>query len=274
MRLNEQTQRIDERIGVGVADWAESGNTDKIPDNKIPTRLYPVAALDLPTEDAQTPIDIKFGQYTADDFAPTGNVVITQSGHPANSVNSGLNGTFTVAVSVIIAAGSSGYDYAVGSNRKTTAVINNGVLTLDESFDDNTPVDSTSTIDAVVADVAELKPVDDSGGGSDYVLPEATTTTIGGVRLATNLDDTGDADVPLATQVKAALGAKADDADISAVGKSNDYGDLDNKPDIPNATPNATTSTRGTVLLATDLDDRADVPNAGQVQDALALITR
>ena len=32
----------------------------------------------------------------------------------------------------------------------------------------------------------------------------------------------------------------------------------------------ATTSTRGTVLLATDLNDRSDIPNAGQVSDGLA----
>ena len=73
--------------------------------------------------------------------------------------------------------------------------------------------------------------VDAPSGGTPYTLPTASTTELGGVRIAANLDDTGNADVTLASQVKAGLAGKADTSQIPGV---------------------ATTSVAGIVELATD----------------------
>lgn len=48
-----------------------------------------------------------------------------------------------------------------------------------------------------------------------------------------NVDNTSDLNKPISTATQGALDLKADVADISAVGLSNDYNDLDNKPTIP-----------------------------------------
>ena len=55
------------------------------------------------------------------------------------------------------------------------------------------------------------------GGGTTYTLPTATSSVLGGVRIANNLDDTGNADVTLASQVKAGLALKADATAIPTV---------------------------------------------------------
>lgn len=47
-----------------------------------------------------------------------------------------------------------------------------------------------------------------------------------------NVDNTSDADKPVSTAQQEALDAKADDADISTVGKTGNYNDLLNKPDL------------------------------------------
>lgn len=49
------------------------------------------------------------------------------------------------------------------------------------------------------------------------VVPDATDTTKGGVKLATSLDDTGTVSVPTAAQVNAGLAAKASASDLTAL---------------------------------------------------------
>jgi hypothetical protein len=64
----------------------------------------------------------------------------------------------------------------------------------------------------------------------DGTNPHGTTKTDIGL---SNVNNTSDADKPISTATQTALNLKADISDISAVGFSNDYEDLDNKPTIP-----------------------------------------
>ena len=71
--------------------------------------------------------------------------------------------------------------------------------------------------------------------------------------------------------VQTQLNAKANDADISAVGKSNDYEDLDNKPTIGNATitfkANGSTITGQSFTTNATTDVEIDLGNTGLVDD-------
>ena len=71
--------------------------------------------------------------------------------------------------------------------------------------------------------------------------------------------------------VQTQLNAKANDADISAVGKSNDYNDLDNKPTIGNATitfkANGTTISGQSFTTNATSDVEIDLGNTGLVDD-------
>ena len=65
---------------------------------------------------------------------------------------------------------------------------------------------------------------------NDGTNPHGTTKTDIGL---SNVNNTSDADKPISTATQTALNLKANILDISAVGFSNDYEDLDNKPTIP-----------------------------------------
>ena len=71
--------------------------------------LQTINAPELPQEETGNPITVDLGPYVAGDL--TGDVVITQSGYEQTFFNA-LNGVFTVPVVDIVAAGSSGYEYA------------------------------------------------------------------------------------------------------------------------------------------------------------------
>lgn len=80
-----------------------------------------------------------------------------------------------------------------------------------------------------------------SSGGSNYTLPTASNSTLGGVLSA---------DVTAST-----LTAYAKTTDLSAVAKTGSYNDLTNKPTIPAAytLPNATSSTLGGVKVGSNI---------------------
>ena len=71
--------------------------------------------------------------------------------------------------------------------------------------------------------------------------------------------------------IQTQINAKANDADISAVGKSNDYEDLDNKPTIGNATitfkANGTTISGQSFTTNATTDVEIDLGNTGLVDD-------
>lgn len=93
-----------------------------------------------------------------------------------------------------------------------------------------------------------------SSGGSNYTLPTASNSTLGGVKvgsgLTINTSGVLSADVTAST-----LTAYAKTTDLSVVAKSGSYNDLSNKPTIPNAytLPNATSSTLGGVKVGSNL---------------------
>lgn len=93
-----------------------------------------------------------------------------------------------------------------------------------------------------------------SGGGSNYTLPTASSSTLGGVKIGSgltiNTNGVLSADVTAST-----LSAYAKTTDLSAVAKSGSYNDLSNKPTIPSAytLPNATSSTLGGVKVGSNI---------------------
>lgn len=93
-----------------------------------------------------------------------------------------------------------------------------------------------------------------SSGGSNYTLPTASNSTLGGVKvgsgLTINTSGVLSADVTAST-----LTAYAKTTDLSAVAKTGSYNDLTNKPAIPAAytLPNATSSTLGGVKVGSNI---------------------
>ncbi|WP_304095425.1 hypothetical protein [Phascolarctobacterium succinatutens] len=93
-----------------------------------------------------------------------------------------------------------------------------------------------------------------SGGGSNYTLPTASSSTLGGVKIGSgltiNTNGVVSADVTAST-----LTAYAKTTDLSVVAKSGSYNDLSNKPTIPSAytLPNATSSTLGGVKVGSNI---------------------
>lgn len=93
-----------------------------------------------------------------------------------------------------------------------------------------------------------------SSGGSNYTLPTASSSTLGGVKIGSgltiNTSGVVSADVTAST-----LTAYAKTTDLSAVAKSGSYNDLSNKPTIPAAytLPNATSSTLGGVKVGSNI---------------------
>lgn len=93
-----------------------------------------------------------------------------------------------------------------------------------------------------------------SSGGSNYTLPTASSSTLGGVKigagLTINTSGVVSADVTAST-----LTAYAKTTDLSAVATSGSYNDLSNKPTIPSAytLPNATSSTLGGVKVGSNI---------------------
>lgn len=93
-----------------------------------------------------------------------------------------------------------------------------------------------------------------SSGGSNYTLPTASNSTLGGVKvgsgLTINTSGVLSADVTAST-----LTAYAKTTDLSAVAKTGSYNDLTNKPTIPVAytLPNATSSTLGGVKVGSNI---------------------
>lgn len=93
-----------------------------------------------------------------------------------------------------------------------------------------------------------------SSGGSNYTLPTASNSTLGGVKvgsgLTINTSGVLSADVTAST-----LTAYAKTKDLSAVAKTGSYNDLTNKPTSPAAytLPNATSSTLGGVKVGSNI---------------------
>lgn len=93
-----------------------------------------------------------------------------------------------------------------------------------------------------------------SSGGSNYTLPTASSSTLGGVKIGAGLT-INTSGVVSADVTSSTLTAYAKTADLSAVATSGSYNDLSNKPTIPSAytLPNATSSTLGGVKVGSNI---------------------
>ncbi len=131
-------------------------------------------------------------------------------------------------------------------NKTITAALSN--LNIDIATNDE--IDNALN----VAGSGDLPTTGGSSGGSNYTLPTASNSTLGGVKvgsgLTINTSGVLSADVTAST-----LSAYAKTTDLSAVAKSGSYNDLSNKPTIPSAytLPNATSSTLGGVKVGSNI---------------------
>lgn len=93
-----------------------------------------------------------------------------------------------------------------------------------------------------------------SSGGSNYTLPTASSSTLGGVKIGSGLT-INPSGVVSADVTASTLTAYAKTTDLAAVAKSGSYNDLSNKPTIPSAytLPNATSSTLGGVKVGSNI---------------------
>lgn len=93
-----------------------------------------------------------------------------------------------------------------------------------------------------------------SSGGSNYTLPTASNSTLGGVKVGSGLT-INTSGVLIADVTASTLTAYAKTTDLSVVAKSGSYNDLSNKPTIPSAytLPNATSSTLGGVKVGSNI---------------------
>lgn len=90
--------------------------------------------------------------------------------------------------------------------------------------------------------------------GSNYTLPTASSSTLGGVKIGSGLT-INTSGVVSADVTSSTLTAYAKTTDLSAVATSGSYNDLSNKPTIPSAytLPNATSSTLGGVKVGSNI---------------------
>ena len=93
-----------------------------------------------------------------------------------------------------------------------------------------------------------------SSSGSNYTLPTASSTVLGGVKVGSGLT-INTSGVVSADVTSSTLTAYAKTTDLSAVATSGSYNDLSNKPTIPSAytLPNATSSTLGGVKVGSNI---------------------
>ena len=93
-----------------------------------------------------------------------------------------------------------------------------------------------------------------SSSGSNYTLPTASSSTLGGVKIGAGLT-INNSGVVSADITSSTLTAYAKTTDLSDVAKSGSYNDLSNKPTIPAAytLPNATSNTLGGVKVGSNI---------------------
>lgn len=222
--------------------------------NKTITAALSNLNIDIATNDE---IDNALNVAGSGDLPTTGGIVpIAMGGTGATTAGARTNLGVSATADFANVAFSGAYDDLTGKpaipSRTSDLASNSGYITSSalngyvKSVNGTSP-DSNGNVSISVSGGG-------SSGGSNYTLPTASNSTLGGVKvgsgLTINTSGVLSADVTAST-----LTAYAKTTDLSAVAKTGSYNDLTNKPTIPAAytLPNATSSTLGGVKVGSNI---------------------
>lgn len=223
--------------------------------NKTITAALSNLNIDIATNDE---IDNSLNVAGSGDLPTTGGIVPIAMGGTGATTTAGARTNLGVSATADFAnvAFSGAYDDLTGKpaipSRTSDLANNSGYITSSalngyvKSVNGTSP-DSNGNVSISVSGGG-------SSGGSNYTLPTASNSTLGGVKvgsgLTINTSGVLSADVTAST-----LTAYAKTTDLSAVAKTGSYNDLTNKPTIPAAytLPNATSSTLGGVKVGSNI---------------------
>lgn len=223
--------------------------------NKTITAALSNLDIDIATNDE---IDNALNVAGSGDLPTTGGIVPIAMGGTGATTTAGARTNLGVSATADFAnvAFSGAYDDLTGKpaipSRTSDLTNNNGYITSSalsgyvKSVNGAAP-DSSGNVTISVSGGG-------SSGGSNYTLPTASSSTLGGVKIGSGLT-INTSGVVSADVTSSTLTAYAKATDLSAVAKSGSYNDLSNKPTIPSAytLPNATSSTLGGVKVGSNI---------------------
>lgn len=223
--------------------------------NKTITAALSNLDIDIATNDE---IDNALNLAGSGDLPTGGGIVPIAMGGTGATTTAGARANLGVSATTDYAAVafSGAYDDLTGKPAIPTAT---GDLTNNSGYITNSALRGyVKSVNGVTPDISGDVTISVSGGGSsggsNYTLPTASNSTLGGVKvgsgLTINTSGVLSADVTAST-----LTAYAKITDLSAVAKTGSYNDLTNKPTIPAAytLPNATSSTLGGVKVGSNI---------------------
>lgn len=147
---------------------------------------------------------------------------------------------------------------AIGTLSTLTTTNKNNLVSAVNELNTNKQANITGAASTITSDDLTVNRALISNENGKVAVSNVTNTELGYISGVTS-------------SVQTQLNAKANDADISAVGKSNDYNDLDNKPTIGNATitfkANGATITGQSFTTNATSNVEIDLGNTGLVDD-------
>lgn len=147
---------------------------------------------------------------------------------------------------------------AIGTLSSLTTTNKNNLVSAVNELNTNKQENITGAASTITSDDLTVSRALISNANGKVAVSSVTNTELGYISGVTS-------------SVQTQLNAKANDADISAVGKSNDYEDLDNKPTIGNATitfkANGATITGQSFTTNATSNVEIDLGNTGLVDD-------
>ena len=222
--------------------------------NKIITAALSNLDIDIATNDE---IDNALNVAGSGDLPTTGGVVPIAMGGTGATTTAGARTNLGVSATADFAnvAFSGAYDDLTGKpaipSRTSDLANNSGYIT------SSALSGYVKSVNGVVPDSSGNVTISVGGGsssGSNYTLPTASSTVLGGVKIGSGLTINNNG-VVSADVTSSTLTAYAKTTDLSAVATSGNYNDLSNKPTIPAAytLPNATSSTLGGVKVGSNI---------------------
>lgn len=222
--------------------------------NKTITAALSNLDIDIATNDE---IDNALNVAGSGDLPTTGGIVPIAMGGTGATTTAGARTNLGVSATADFAnvAFSGAYDDLTGKpaipSRTSDLANNSGYIT------SSALSGYVKSVNGVVPDSSGNVTISVGGGsssGSNYTLPTASSTVLGGVKIGSGLTINNNG-VVSADVTSSTLTAYAKTTDLSAVATSGNYNDLSNKPTIPAAytLPNATSSTLGGVKVGSNI---------------------
>ena len=228
-------------------------STNPVQNNTITAALSNLD-IDIATNDE---IDNALNVAGSGDLPTTGGIVPIAMGGTGATTTAGARTNLGVSATADFAnvAFSGAYDDLTGKpaipSRTSDLANNSGYIT------SSALSGYVKSVNGVVPDSSGNVTISVGGGsssGSNYTLPTASSTVLGGVKVGSGLT-INTSGVVSADVTSSTLTAYAKTTDLSAVATSGSYNDLSNKPTIPSAytLPNATSSTLGGVKVGSNI---------------------